>query len=171
MNVDVIGAAAAWPVAIRPSRRIVLLALAVSPLVRAQPTVKAEPGRLEEPWRSTVERLLGGAPTREGRIEVVLPDLADSGNSVPLAVQVDSPMTLEDHVRQIHVVAEGNPRPWVASFELNSGTGRAKVETYIRLSDTQTVAVYAQMSDGSWWVRRTQVTVTIGACESLSARY
>lgn len=167
MNTDAVGR----PVAMPFNRRAVLVALAASPLVRAQPAAPAEPGRLEEPWHRTVERLLGTATAQDGRIELVLPEIAESGNSVPLKLRVDSPMTPEDHVRQLHVVAEGNPRPWIASFELGPAAGRAEVETYIRLSDTQSVAAYAQMSDGSWWVGRTRVTVTIGACESLSARY
>ncbi|HSV46341.1 MAG TPA: thiosulfate oxidation carrier protein SoxY, partial [Ramlibacter sp.] len=106
-----------------------------------------------------------------GRIHIGLPDIAESGNSVPLTVRVESPMTATDHVRVIHLVAERNPRPWVASFTLGTRAGRAQVETQIRLSDTQAVAAYAQMSDGSWWTQRVNVTVTIGACESLAVRY
>lgn len=116
-------------------------------------------------------RLLADATPRVGRIEIDLPQVAESGNSVPLKVQVDSPMTAADHVQLIHIVAERNPRPWVASFTLGPRAGRAALETYIRLSDTQAVAVFAKMADGAWWTQRREVTVTIGACDALGARY
>ncbi len=128
-------------------------------------------GRNEEQAAVTVRRLLGDAKPQTGRIQITLPDIAESGNSVPVTVRVESPMTAADHVRVIHIVAERNPRPWVASFRLGPRAGRAQVDTQIRLSDTQSVAVYAQMSDASWWMQRKDVIVTIGACESMDIRY
>ncbi len=149
-----------------------LLAVLAADIARAQPQDSAKiPARNEEGVQVTVRRLLGDAKPQSGRIQIVLPQVAESGNSVPLTVRVDSPMTAADHVRQIHVVAERNPRPWVASFTLGPRSGKAEVNTNIRLSDSQAVAVYARMSDGSWWMQRADVIVTIGACESLGVRY
>ncbi|HSV78771.1 MAG TPA: thiosulfate oxidation carrier protein SoxY [Ramlibacter sp.] len=153
-------------------RRGMLLALAAADLVQAQsvPPRGAAP-RAEEDAAATTRRLLGEAKPQAGRVFINLPEIAESGNSVPLKIRAESPMTPSDHVRLIHVVAERNPRPWVASFTLGARAGKAEVEAYIRLSDTQSVAAYAQMSDGSWWMQRVNVVVTIGACESLGVRY
>lgn len=153
------------------TRRGLLLAVLAADLARAQGQPEATGPRNEEDFRTTVRRLIGDARPQAGRIRIGLPQIADSGNSVPLSVGVESPMTATDHVRLIHVVAERNPRPWVGSFQLGPRAGKAEIETYIRLSDTQAVAVYAQMSDGSWWSARADVVVTIGACESLGVRY
>ncbi len=153
------------------SRRALLITvISIDPLYAQTPGGFAAP-RNEEDATVTVRRLIGEARPQVGRIHIGLPDIAESGNSVPLTVRVESPMTAADHVRVIHVVAERNPRPWVASFTLGPRAGKAEVETQIRLSDTQAVAAYGQMSDGSWWMQRVNVTVTIGACESLSVRY
>jgi sulfur-oxidizing protein SoxY len=153
-------------------RRWLLLAATATTASHAQePVARADAYRREEDVKLTVGRLIGDTQPQTGRIHIGLPQIADSGNSVPLTVRVDSPMTATDHVRVIHVVAERNPRPWVASFMLGPKSGRAEVQTYIRLSDTQAVAVYARMSDGAWWMQRAEVVVTIGACESLSVRY
>ncbi|WP_051243746.1 thiosulfate oxidation carrier protein SoxY [Azohydromonas australica] len=151
---------------------MLLLALLGAHRARAQERASAaEPPRDEEAAAATVQRLIGNGQPQNGRIFIGLPEIAESGNSVPLTVRVQSPMTVDDHVRLVHVVAERNPRPWVASFTLGPRSGKAEVETYIRLSDSQYVAVYAQMNDGSWWTQRVNVTVTIGACESLTVRY
>ena len=49
----------------------------------------------------TVQGVVRGAPVRRGRVKLDLPELADNGNSVPIKVTVDSPMTASDHVRAI----------------------------------------------------------------------
>jgi sulfur-oxidizing protein SoxY len=155
-----------------PRRRFVLLSLAMPSWVGAQAVDQAAKDlRREEGAALTLRRLLDGAEPKPGRIHIGLPDISESGNAVPMTVRVDSAMTEADHVRVIHVVAERNPRPWVASFFLGPRAGKAEVETNIRLRDSQAVTVLAQLSDGSWWSHRVQVTVIIGACESLATQY
>jgi sulfur-oxidizing protein SoxY len=161
----------AWLVA-STQRRLLLCTLALPSIALAQGTDADGTGlRREEAADATLRRLLGSAEPKEGRVHLALPEIAESGNSVPLTVRVDSPMTESEHVKVVHVVAERNPRPWVASFFLGPRCGRAEVAAYIRLRDSQAVTVLAQMNDDSWWVRRVQVTVIVGACESLAAQY
>lgn len=76
-----------------------------------------------------------------------------------------------DSLDKIPVIGERNPRPWLASFTLGPRAGKALVELNVRLADSQGVAAYAQMSDGSWWTQRISVVVTIGACEALDTRH
>ena len=159
---------------LRLARRDVLRGLgaaAVAGAIGAPGSAAAAESLLEEDAQLTIRRLIGDAKPQAGRITVSLPDVADSGNSVPVTIRVDSPMTSADHVRLIHIVAERNPRPWAASFSLGPRAGRAEIETFLRLSDTQFVTAFVQMSDGSWWMKRTNVVVTIGACESMAVRY
>ncbi len=106
----------------------------------------------------------GGAPVKAGRVTLDLPPLVENGNSVPLTVRVDSPMSAEDHVKAIHVFVEKNPQPYVASFYLGARAGRATVATRIRLADTQTVTAVCEMSDGSFWSGSADSVVTLAAC-------
>jgi sulfur-oxidizing protein SoxY len=108
--------------------------------------------------------VVGDAPVRRGRVKLDLPPLIDNGNSVPLAVAVESPMTAADHVRAIHVFTEKNPQPNVVSAHLGPRAGRARLATRIRLADTGTVIAIAQMSDGSFWSDSAEVVVTLSAC-------
>lgn len=106
---------------------------------------------------------LGGA-VRRGRVKVDIPPLVDNGNAVPLTVTVDSPMTVTDRVLAIHIRAEKNPEPHVATFHFGPRAGRAVVSTRIRLADTQTVTAYATMADGTVWAGSADAIVTMAAC-------
>lgn len=97
-------------------------------------------------------------------ITLDLPQIAENGNTVPLRVLVESPMTAEDHVAAVHIFAEGNPRPGVASFRFTPKSGRAEAATRMRLAKTQNVMAIAEMSDGKAYVSKAEVKVTIGGC-------
>ncbi|MBI5790651.1 MAG: sulfur oxidation protein SoxY [Rhodocyclales bacterium] len=111
-----------------------------------------------------IRAVAGEVQPRPGRVRLGLPQLAENGNSVPLELNVDSPMTEADHVRSLHVFAERNPRPLIASFHLGPHAGRAKVTTRIRLAGSQRVVAIAVLSDGSAWSDETEVIVTSAAC-------
>ncbi|MFY9314746.1 MAG: SoxY-related AACIE arm protein [Burkholderiales bacterium] len=145
-------------------RQFVLLALgALATGAEAQlaPNIAAlRKAALEEAMR----RIAGDAPVRRGRVRLDLPPLIENGNSVPLAVTVESPMTAADHVRAIHVFTEKNPQPNVISAWLGPRAGRAALATRARIADTGLVIAIAQLSDGSFWTDRVEVVVTLSAC-------
>ncbi|TAN56569.1 MAG: thiosulfate oxidation carrier protein SoxY [Magnetospirillum sp.] len=111
-----------------------------------------------------VRRLIGPFSAKEGKVHLKIKEVAESGTNEPVGVVVDSPMTPADHVKAIHVVAEGNPYPVVASWYLTPRSGRAEVNFRMRLAKTQVVRAYAVTSDGSVWVDRQEVKVAIGGC-------
>ena len=114
--------------------------------------------------RPLVEAITHGAAPEEGGIDIVIPPIAENGHSVPLTVKIASPMTEADHVAAIHLIAERNPRPLVASFHLKPESGRAEISTRVRLAGTQKVTVLAGMSDGRFRMTQTEVLVTSAAC-------
>ena len=117
-----------------------------------------------DPFAALLKQVTGGATVRPGRVKVDTPRLADNGHSVPLTVSVESPMTAADHVRNITLLSERNPRPLMATFYLGPKAGRAEVATRVRLNGTQRVLAVAQISDGSYWSGTAEVEVTDSAC-------
>lgn len=111
-----------------------------------------------------VRKVTGGKPLRTGKVKLDVPPLIDNGNSVPVSVAVESPMTRSDHVKAIHVFTERNPLPNVLSVYLGPGAGRARVATRMRLADTGTVLAVAELSDGLYWSDSVHVVVTLSAC-------
>lgn len=109
-------------------------------------------------------KLMGPFKAKEGRIRLKMRDMAASGAAEPITVSVESPMTPADYVKTIHVLAEGNPYPVIASWTLTPRSGRAEVSFRMRLAKTQTVRAYAVTSDGEVWLAKHDITVTIGGC-------
>lgn len=113
--------------------------------------------------RKRLADLTGGVEPKKGRITITLPKVTDQGRFVPIRVSVESPMSESDHVKAIHIVAERNPTPEVASFYLSPANGKAQVSTRIRLLKTQVVVVAAEMSDGSVYLGKGRSKITGGA--------
>jgi sulfur-oxidizing protein SoxY len=127
-------------------------------------------GVLLQPWavhaapspalQAAIDRFTGGAPLQTGRVALAI----ENGNTVPVSVSVQSPMTAEDHVRRIGLFTELNPQPEVALFTLGPASGRAQVATRMRMASSQNVIALAQMNDGSVWQHRVAVVVALAAC-------
>jgi sulfur-oxidizing protein SoxY len=111
-----------------------------------------------------VQSVARGAPVRKGRVKLELPVLADNGNSVPLKVAVESPMTADDHVRAIHLLSDRNPERNMATFQIGPRAGRAEVVSRVRLAGSQRVVALAELSDGSFWMDAAEIVVTLSAC-------
>ncbi len=111
-----------------------------------------------------IREITQGRPVKEGRVTLTLPELAENGNVVSLTVTVDSPMTEANYCKTIHIVATQNPLANIAHFHLTPRSGRARVQTNIRLATTQAVTALAEMSDGALWSGTASVLVTLSAC-------
>jgi len=132
-------------------------------LIKVEPAA-ATPATMQR----AIRQVVGEAPVRKGKVTIDVPALVENGNTVALAIEVDSPMTEQDHVKAIHVFNEKNPLPNVISARLSPHAGRARIATRFRLADTQTIVAIAELSDGSFWSASADVIVTLQAClESL----
>jgi len=136
-------------------KRRSIIAASLAPIaVRAQPS----------DFVVSESAILAGRAPREAGIEIEMPVLSENGNSVDIAVRVQSPMTAADHVTAIHILAEKNPIARVASFTLSPRAGRAEVSTRIRLANTQAILVLAETSQGQVHRASREVIVILGAC-------
>ena len=111
-----------------------------------------------------VRGYVGTATVREGRVKLDISPLVENGNSVPIEIAVDSPMTAAQHVVGIAVFNEKNPQNDVAQFTLSPLAGRARVATRIRLATSQQLVAVAKMNDGSCWMHTVEVLVTVASC-------
>ncbi len=147
-----------------PTRREMLIgsaALAAASLLHAPATLA---NHAEHQAQIAIRERTGGAVVNVGRVTLGLPQIAENGQAVFTTVDVQSPMTAQDHVKAIHLISEKNPIAQIASFRFGPRAGRAKVSTNIRLAASQRVIALAEMSDGSFWADEKSVVVTIAAC-------
>lgn len=104
-----------------------------------------------------IAELTGGAAMGEGVIELDTPEIAENGNTVPVAVTAVG-------AKSVTLYADGNPVPAVATFKFGALNPTQSASTRIRLARTQNVVAVAEMADGSWQMAKAEVKVTIGGC-------
>lgn len=114
-----------------------------------------------------IQDITGGKPVIDGKVKLVIPPLVENGNLVVLKLSVDSPMSANNYVKTVHVIAEGNPLPNIFTVHLTPRSGTANITTRVRLADSQTVWAIAQMSDGSFYQGSAETLVTLSACTEL----
>lgn len=147
------------------SRRRILQALASLPAAGFLRPLAAQGALDTAQFDQAVTEVFGpGQRVTPGRVTVSIPAISENGYSVPLGIEVDSPMTQADHVRELVVISQSNPLPVIARFQFGPRSGLAKVSTRIRLADSQRVYAVAQMNDGSLWSGYGHSIVTLAAC-------
>ena len=114
--------------------------------------------------RAAIAELVGDRVLEEGGIRLKTPAIAENGNTVPISIEVNVPFTPDRYVKAIHLFAEQNPSPDVASFFFTPASGKASASTRIRLAKTQRVIAIAELSDGRALTAANEVKVTIGGC-------
>lgn len=114
--------------------------------------------------KELVAKFTGGKQATAGKVSLDLPEIAENGNTVPITVKVDSPMSDADYVADVLVVADGNPRGGIATFHFSPLSGVAEANTRIRLASTQNIIAVAKTSKGEFFTASKQVKVTIGGC-------
>jgi sulfur-oxidizing protein SoxY len=145
-----------------PHRRSVLVfgSAAVAALILAPRLASATPAQVE----AEINKLYSGKALSDGKIKLDLPTIAENGLVVPLNFEVESPMTDKDYVKALHIFADGNPNPGVASFYFTPMMPKAAAQFRIRLAQTQNIVAIAEMADGSLYTTKKEVKVTIGGC-------
>ncbi len=104
-----------------------------------------------------ISAFTGGAEVGTGGVTLTAPEIAENGNTVPVAA--DAP-----GAEAILIVATGNPTPAVATVNFGPLAGAQSIATRIRLAGTQDVLAIARMPDGSFVQASQNVKVTIGGC-------
>jgi sulfur-oxidizing protein SoxY len=111
-----------------------------------------------------VQRLTGKTPTESDRLHLAMPPTFPSGYTVPLSLEIDSPMTEGDHVRHVRLMAPRNPLIEVATFHFVPQRSQPRVSTRIRLAEPQYVLAVAEMNDGTLLMAKTWVDVATNGC-------
>ena len=113
--------------------------------------------------RAKLAEFANGAAQEKGRVNILLPSLTMDGKRTRIQVHVESPMTDEDYVKAVHILAERNTEPEVASYHFTPMSGKCEFVTRLRVAKSQTIIVGAEMNDGSFYVAKARCKVARGA--------
>lgn len=134
-------------------------------IASAADEAKKVTGPNEMSTESAIAAITGGKPvTPSSKVSLSAPEIAENGAVVPVKVNVESPMSANDHFKAIHVLATKNNNTRCANVYLTPANGEASFATRIKLGATQDVLAIAEMSNGTFLSAKQNVKVTIGGC-------
>jgi sulfur-oxidizing protein SoxY len=105
----------------------------------------------------TLKNLGVSNPAESRDITITAPDIAENGAVVPVAVTSRIPNT-----EQISIVAEKNPFPLAATFDIGNG-GEGYVSTRIKMGQTSDVWAVVK-AGGKFFTAKKEVKITVGGC-------
>jgi sulfur-oxidizing protein SoxY len=115
-------------------------------------TVRAADETADNPiWLGLRVSLFGDRPVDENADEVIeldAPTRAEDAAVVPLAIRTLPGATPDAWVKKLWLVIDRNPSPVGAVFSFTSDSGRADIETRVRIEEYTWVRAVAEMSDG-----------------------
>jgi len=119
-----------------------------------------------EKVEDTIKRLFGGRSISpgNGKVKLEAPLIAENGSVVPVTVEANLPMTRDKYVKSIYIISDKNRRPLNAKFSLTPEAGKASISANIRLAETTDVRAIVEMNDGSLYMVKEEVKVTVGGC-------
>jgi sulfur-oxidizing protein SoxY len=84
---------------------------------------------------------------------------------VPIAIRSRWPQNAATHVRKLYLIIDANPSPISAIFGFTPDSGRADVETRVRVDDYSHVRAIAETSDGKLYMT-TRFVKASGGCSA-----
>ena len=143
-----------------------LLAMAGAPAAGAE--IKTADNSVDnERWRKVRASLFGERPITEDDSVVVLeaPARAEDAAVVPIALRAQFEQKPERHVRRMTLVIDNNPSPLAAVFTYTLDSGRADIETRVRIDEYTYVRTIAETGDGQLHMSKRFVKAS-GGCSA-----
>ncbi|GAP37721.1 quinoprotein dehydrogenase-associated SoxYZ-like carrier [Piscinibacter sakaiensis] len=105
----------------------------------------------EERWAELKPSLFGSRAVLDDAGEwlaLEVPARAEDAAIVPIAVKARQPQTPARWVRRLHLVVDNNPSPMGVVVAFTPDSGRADLETRLRIEDYSSVRAVAELDDG-----------------------
>jgi sulfur-oxidizing protein SoxY len=137
----------------RAGRRLVLLA-AIWTFQAAAPVMAADrPAQnAADNWSKLRPALFPDrsiAADAEQMIELVTPVRAEDAAVVPVAIRGRLAQSPDRFIRRLYLIIDKNPAPLAAVFSMTPETGRADIETRVRVEEYTDIRVVVEMNDDS----------------------
>jgi sulfur-oxidizing protein SoxY len=102
-------------------------------------------------WLKVRESFFGARPIRADADEVIrleVPYRAQDAATVPIAIRTRIPQAGDRYIRTVYLIVDRNPSPIAAILRFTPDSGRAEIETRIRIEEYTPVRAIAELSDG-----------------------
>jgi sulfur-oxidizing protein SoxY len=130
---------------------IAALALAAAPAASAAAQQATDDPQASPVWQKVQASLFEGRAVRAAPTNLLtleMPARATDAALVPVAIRARLPAGSAAHVTRLFLIIDANPSPISAIFQLSPRSGRAEIETRVRVDDYSFVRAIAETSDG-----------------------
>ena len=122
----------------------------------------------DERWARIRQGLFGDAPISDNASDILsltAPLRAEDAAVVPIGIQTRVAQTPERFIRKVHLIIDNNPSPAGAVFTFSPESGRADIETRVRVEEYTFVRAIAEMNDGQLFMD-TKFLKASGGCSA-----
>jgi len=118
-------------------------------------------------WQKLRAGLFAGAPIEAGDHVVALetPKRAEDAAIVPVAIRAQFPQASERYIQKLWLIIDNNPSPIAAVFQFTLESGRADIETRVRVEQYTHVRAIALTNDGKLYMAANYVKAS-GGCSA-----
>jgi sulfur-oxidizing protein SoxY len=134
------------------ARRFLVRAALVALVAGSAGVPAAEAPDPETPvWKKLKISLFENRPIGDARdvVELLTPARAEDAAIVPVAIRSKLAQRPDRYIRRLYLIVDNNPSPLAAKIELTPDSGRADLETRIRIEEYTYVRAVAELSDGA----------------------
>jgi sulfur-oxidizing protein SoxY len=135
----------------RGLRRLVWALWLLAPLAVAAAADPAEDPDQVDIWRKVRASLFGERPIARDDGSVLIlraPARAQDASTVPVSISTHLPAETDRFVERLYLLIDQNPSPIAAVFTFTRDSGRADIETRVRVEDYTWMRAVAETSDG-----------------------
>jgi sulfur-oxidizing protein SoxY len=122
----------------------------------------------KEIWPKVRLSLFQDRPIEEGDgsiLQLEAPDRAADAAIVPLSIKTQFVQSPEKYIQKIYLIIDRNPSPIGAVFHLTPDSGRADIDTRVRIEEYTHVRAIAEMNDGKLFMT-TKYVKAAGGCSA-----
>jgi sulfur-oxidizing protein SoxY len=118
-------------------------------------------------WQKLRADLFAGAPIApaDGVVVLETPKRAEDAAIVPVAIRAQFPQASDRYIQKLWLIIDNNPSPIAAVFQFTLESGRADIETRMRVEQYTHVRAVALTSDGKLYMAANYVKAS-GGCSA-----
>lgn len=144
---------------------VAVFAHAASETAVADPATQAA---ADEVWNKVRAGLFAGRKIVESAADVITldaPARAEDAATVPIGIRTQPPADKGVWIQKVYLIIDRNPSPLGAVFTFMADSGRADIETRVRIEEYTTVRAIAETSDGRLYMTSKFVKAS-GGCSA-----